>query len=315
MFQSVLDDKSLLDVEPKFQNSGFYLAIGSSYANHITTHIRDQAIKHNWNIQITDKTYDMGILSLQGPKSRQILESVCSTSFENKDFPYMSHQLLNIGGHQIRTLRVSFIGELGKTWNIISFYNLKKFASLGYELHMKNEAMVDVYHLLHEVGRNHQLKNVGFRALDILSAEKGYVHWHQDLTMEDTPLEAGLGFTCKLKTDIDFLGRKNVETQKQEGLSKKMITFTVDDPSVPLIWGQEPIYRDDICVGFIRRAEYSNELGRSIGYAYVQDSNKNQLSKEFLTTGKWTIETLLQKKNITLHYQPPFDPKGLKLCK
>ncbi|KAH8032720.1 hypothetical protein HPB51_001418 [Rhipicephalus microplus] len=57
----------------------------------------------------------------------------------------------------------------------------------------------------------------------------GYKHWHADLRMEDTPLEAGLGFTCKLKSDVDFLGRTALERQKADGLRKRIACFTVDE--------------------------------------------------------------------------------------
>ena len=97
---------------------------------------------------------------------------------------------------------------------------------------------------------------------------QGYRHWHADVRPDDTPLEAGLGFTCKLKTDTPFLGREAVEAQKAEGVKKKLVTFTMDAAPVPL-WGLEGLWRDGQPMGYIRRAEYGFYLKKGIGYGYV----------------------------------------------
>lgn len=78
-------------------------------------------------------------------------------------------------------------------------------------------------------GKRHGIVNSGYRAIDSLSIEKGFKHWHQDVRHDDTPLESGLAFTCKLKTDIPFLGREALERQKAEGIRKKLICLTLDE--------------------------------------------------------------------------------------
>lgn len=86
-----------------------------------------------------------------------------------------------------------------------------------------------VYEAIIEAGKKFGIVNGGYRALDSLSAEKGYKHWHQDLRHDDTPLEAGLGFTCKLKSDTPFLGREVLEQQKAEGLRRRLVCFTIEE--------------------------------------------------------------------------------------
>jgi len=56
----------------------------------------------------------------------------------------------------------------------------------------------------------------------------GYRHWHADLRSDDTPLEAALGFTCKLSTPINFQGRDVIERQKAGGICKRIACFTTD---------------------------------------------------------------------------------------
>ena len=81
-----------------------------------------------------------------------------------------------------------------------------------------------------EVGEPLGLVNGGYRAIDSLSIEKGYPHWHQEIRMDDNPLEAGLSFTCKLKTSVAFQGRQALEAFKaKKRLSKKKVCFTLDD--------------------------------------------------------------------------------------
>lgn len=78
-------------------------------------------------------------------------------------------------------------------------------------------------------GHDFGISNAGYRAIDSLSLEKGYRHWHMDLRAEDNPLEAGLGFTCKLKSTVDFLGRKVLEEKRQKGLNKRIAVFAIEE--------------------------------------------------------------------------------------
>lgn len=143
--------------------------------------------------------------------SRELLQCLTSADLSNEAFPFSTHKVINVAGHDCRALRITFVGEL------------------GWELHIPNDSCVRVYEAVVEAGKKFGIVNGGYRALDSLSAEKGYKHWHQDLRHDDTPLEAGLGFTCKLKKDTPFLGREALEKQKTEGLSKRLVCFTIDE--------------------------------------------------------------------------------------
>lgn len=182
----------------------------------------------------------------------------------------------------------------------------------GWELHVPNSSAQAVYQAVMAAGKPLGLVNAGYRAIDSLSCEKGYRHWHADVRPDDTPLEAGLAFTCKLKTDTDFLGREAIEEQKRAGITKKLVTFTLNDPSRPL-WGLEGIWRDGQPVGYVRRAEYAFALGRAIAYGYVRNPEGGKVTNDFLKTGTWQIESLGEMLDSTLHIRPPFDPKNLRV--
>ncbi len=100
---------------------------------------------------------------------------------------------------------------------------------LGWELHVPFSSTVAVYSAVMKAGQEFGIANAGYRAIDSLSIEKGYRHWHMDLRAEDDPLEAGLGFTCKLKSPVDFLGRKALEEKRKQGLKKRIACFTIQE--------------------------------------------------------------------------------------
>lgn len=128
-----------------------------------------------------------------------------------KAFPFSTHKIAQIAGHDLRILRLTFVGEL------------------GYELHIPAESCIPVYDAVMGEGAKYGIINSGYRAIDSLSIEKGFKHWHMDIRHDDTPLEGGLAFTCKLKMDTPFLGRDALEKQKAEGLKKRLICLTLDE--------------------------------------------------------------------------------------
>ena len=177
---------------------------------------------------------------------------------------------------------------------------------------MPNESALKLYKAVAEAGKKFGFVNSGYRAMDSLSCEKGYRHWHADIRPDDTPLEAGLGFTCKLKTGIDFKGRQALEKQKAEGIRKKLVTVTMDDSTVPL-WGLEGIKRDGNFVGFVRRAEYGVSLGTNIAYGYVKKLDGSVVDKDFLSSGQWSLEVMGKNYPVKLHTKHPFDPQNNRI--
>merc|ERR1719221_955800 len=99
-------------------------------------------------------------------------------------------------------------------------------------------------------GSGVKVASSGYRAIDSMSAEKGFRHWHADLSNRDTPFEATIGFTAlaKLKTETPFLGREALERQRATGLTRRLVCLTLneDDVATPL-HGQETIWRDGEC--------------------------------------------------------------------
>ncbi|XP_078082261.1 sarcosine dehydrogenase, mitochondrial [Mustelus asterias] len=278
---------------PAFEGDGYYLAVGGGVAQHNWTHITSVLQDQRLNCQLVDCSEELGMISVQGPKSRSVLEEVLDTDLSNEAFPFSTHQVVKAAGHSVRAMRLSFVGEL------------------GWELHVPRESCVDVHRAVMQSGAKIGIANAGYRAIDSLSIEKGYRHWHADLRSDDTPLEAGLAFTCKLKSQIPFLGREALEKQKAEGLFKRLLCFTIDE-KVPM-FGLEVIWRNGKVVGHIRRADFAFTLNKTIAYGYIRDPDGGVVTADFVKSGEYSLERMGIVYTAKVHLKSPFDPNNKRV--
>ncbi|CAH0561302.1 unnamed protein product [Brassicogethes aeneus] len=278
-------------VGPVLKGKGYYIVAGSASGFHTISHFRKEIAKKNLKAVISEITERLGILSVQGPKSGELLQSITEFPITDEKIPYGTSVIIDIAGHKCRAMRVSYIGEL------------------GYEIHIPLASCVAVYNKIMDAGRGFDMKHAGFRALESLSTEKGYHLLFHDLKMNDNPMEANLIHVCR--KEGSYLGKQHVEKMKQEGVKKRRSFFTLD-ANVPL-YGIETIWRDDEIVGYIRRAEYGFSLDCSIGIGYVEHPKNQVLTKEFLRSGKYSIEVRNKKYPATFHMKSPFDPKNLRV--
>ena len=154
------------------------------------------------------------------------------------------------------------------------------------------------------------LKHAGYHALNSLRTEKGYRHWSHDITIDDTPLEAGLGFAVAFNKEGGFMGKEALLKQKEEGVKKRMVQFILDDPE-PLIYHNEPIWRDDVLVGYITSGMFGFTIGRSIGMGYVK--NENGATLDFVKSGIYEIEIACKRYSAQAALRPSYDPKNERI--
>ena len=202
----------------------FYLVTGTGFRTHDQAWIRDH-LPDPAAAELTDVTEDWGALSLMGPNARAVLEQATDADVSNAAFPFGHVRQIDVAGHRIRALRVTYVGEL------------------GWELHTPIEGLGEVFDALMAAGAGHGLRPVGYRAIESLRLEKGYLAWSADITPNDSPFEAGLGWAVKLKTEVDFIGRAAAEKTAAAPLKKRIACFTLDDPEVVLL-GRETILRN-----------------------------------------------------------------------
>ncbi|KAI4587746.1 hypothetical protein MJG53_005533 [Ovis ammon polii x Ovis aries] len=278
---------------PAFEGDGYYLAVSGAAAQHNWSHIRTVLQDRKFRCQLIDSSEDLGLVSVQGPASRAILQEVLEADLSDDAFPFSTHKLVRAAGHLVRAVRLSFVGEL------------------GWELHAPRPSCLPVYQALMTAGAKHGLVNAGYRAIDSLSIEKGYRHWHADLRADDSPLEAGLAFTCKLKSSVPFLGREALEKQRAEGLRRRLVGFTLDE-KVPM-FGLEAIWRNGQVVGHVRRADFGFTIDKTLAYGYIRDPSGGPVSLDFVKSGDYTLERMGVTYAAHAHLKSPFDPDNKRV--
>ena len=238
---------------------------------------------------LTDVTSGYGVLGLMGPRSRELLAQVTGSDVSNTAFPFLASREIEIGYATVRATRITYVGEL------------------GWELYVPTEFLVNVYEAIIAVGDEFGLRHAGYRAMDSLRIEKGYRAWGLDITDQETPLEAGLGFAVAFDKGVDFIGRDALMRQRESGLNQRLAVFTLDDPE-PYILGNEPIFRDGALVGRITSGHFGHTVGRSIGLGYVE--REGGVDAEFIRSGSYELELSTERFPASASLRPPYDPKS-----
>jgi 4-methylaminobutanoate oxidase (formaldehyde-forming) len=160
-------------------------------------------------------------------------------------------------------------------------------------------------------GEKFGLRLVGLHALDSLRLEKGYRHWGSDITPDDTPFEAGLGFVVKLDKG-NFMGREALLKQKESGPKRRLVIFTMEDAD-SLIYHDEPIYRNGELVSENTHGAYGHFLGCAIGMGYIE--NPKCIDDEWILAGEYTINVEGKLIPARAHLKAPYDPMGERIRK
>ena len=266
----------------------FYIVTGTGFRSHDFAWIADH-IDRSFDARLRDVTEEFGTLSLMGPKARDVLAAVTTDDVSNAAFPFGHVREITIAGHPVCALRITYVGEL------------------GWELHIPIGATGKVFDALMQAGTPHGLRPVGYRAIESLRLEKGYRAWGADITPNDTPFEAGLGWAVKLRKNTDFMGRRALEQINGAPFKKRLAGFTVDDAEMVLL-GRETILRNGEPVGYLSSGGYGYTVGKNIGYGYVR--NADGVSDEFLTAGQYELVVATQRTPARIHLAPLYDANG-----
>jgi 4-methylaminobutanoate oxidase (formaldehyde-forming) len=244
-------------------------------------------------VTIADVTSAYATLGVMGPSSRGLLARVTGADLSNAAFPFGAMRMIEVGAAPVMAIRISYVGELG--WEL---YAPTEFAA----------AMLDD---VLEAGADLGVRPCGMHAMDSLRIEKAYRHWGHDITGEDTPIEAGLGFACAFGKNVAFTGRDVLLLQKEKGVAKRMVQFALEDPE-PLLYHNEPIFRDGKLVGLTTSANYGHYLGRAIAMGWVKNGG-GTVTPEFVTEGHYEIEVAAKRYPARASLRPLHDPKGERI--
>ncbi len=238
------------------------------------------------SVTLENVTARTGVLTIAGPRSRELLQVLTSEELSNEAFPYMTARTLWLGSAPVLAMRLSYVGEL------------------GWELHHPIEYLRHLYERLAEAGEGVGLVDFGYRALDSMRLEKGYRLWGADISPDHTPLEAGLERFVRLDKG-DFIGREALLRQREEGIQRTLTCLTIEvDDAIP--YGTEPILAEDTVVGYVAAAGYGHVVDAAIALGYLpveQASPGTALS----------VEILGERRPARVVTAPLFDPENARL--
>ena len=286
-YTQLLNDKGGIEADvtvARLAQDDYYIVTGTGFAT------RDfHWISRNicGDCQLTDVTSGSAVLSLMGPKAREVLQPLTPDDLSNAAFPFGQARQISVAQCPVLALRVTYVGEL------------------GWELHMPVEVAQTVYDALMEQG----VTLAGYRAIETLRLEKGYRAWGAEIGPDHTPLESGLGWAVKLKSGTPFKGREALLKQQAEGVKKRLATFWVDDPNVTLL-GRETIYRNGERVGWLASGGHGHTIDRPIGLGFIRREGVDQA---YLDQGEWELEVASERHKAKVTFDPLYDPKAEKV--
>jgi 4-methylaminobutanoate oxidase (formaldehyde-forming) len=289
VYTQMLNDRGGIECDltvGRLTEQEFYIVTGTGFATHDFDWI-SRGVPDGLDARLIDVTSAYAVLSVMGPRARDLLQALTEQDLSNAAFPFGTLQRVTLAGAPLLALRVTYVGEL------------------GWELHIPVEFAASVYEALMAEGERHGIANAGYRAIESLRLEKGYRAWGAEIGPDHSPLVAGLGWAVKLKSDIPFGGRAALELEAKQRLPRLLAGFTAD-PSVVLL-GRETIYRDGKRVGWLASGGYGYTLGRSIGYGYVRDPNAG-VDRDEVLSGRYELEVATERVPAEVFLDPLYDP-------
>jgi 4-methylaminobutanoate oxidase (formaldehyde-forming) len=227
----------------------FLLVTGTAFGNHDAAWLRGK-LPEDGSADVRDITSSRVCFGLWGPRARDILAAVTRDDVSNAGFPYLTAREISIGSVPVLALRVTYVGEL------------------GWELYAPTEYGPALWTTLWEAGREHGLVAAGYRAIEALRIEKGYRVWSTDITPDETPYDAGLGFAVALDKATPAMAREALVAARTTGPSKRLRCLVLDDP-LAVCLGNEPVRVGDDIVGRVTSGGYGFAVERSIAFAYL----------------------------------------------
>ncbi|MEJ8815621.1 FAD-dependent oxidoreductase [Variovorax ureilyticus] len=239
---------------------------------------------------VSDQTAAIPMLGVMGPRSRELMQKAApQTDFSNAAFPFGTSQIIEIGYAQVRASRITYVGEL------------------GWELYIPGDFALHVYERLREAGLEFDLRLAGMHAMNACRMEKGYRHWGDDISVEDTNIEAGLGFAVAYDKAFQFIGKEALLRQRGAGAPKKrLLQFRLLNTD-RLLYRDEPIWVNGKRSGGITSGMYGHRLEASLGMGYVR--SHEPITADWIAAQKFEVEVGWERYEAQAQLAPFYDPK------
>ncbi len=238
------------------------------------------------DIGIENVSESMGVLGVMGPRSRELLQTLCDDDVSNTAFPWLSTRRIGVAGVAVDAMRLSYTGEL------------------GWELHHPIGSQLRLYDEIQAQGETLGLVDVGFYAIDSMRLEKGYRAWGSELTVESTPSQAGLD-AFVVCAERDFLGREAVLEQRREGVERALVCLDIaaDDADA---FGGEAVFANGSLAGVVTSGGYGHRVERSLALALLESG--------YTKAGHvLEVEILGERRLATVVTTPVYDPRNERL--
>ncbi len=266
----------------------FLLVTGTAYGNHdaawLTAQLPDDAATAG--VAIRDLTSARVCFGVWGPRARDILQALTPDDLSDAGFPYLTAREVSLGSVPVLALRVTYVGEL------------------GWECYAPTEYGRALWDAIWDAGREHGLMAGGYRAIDALRIEKGYRVWSSDITPDETPFDAGLGFAVALDKAPSARARDALVAAKAAGPMRRLRCLVLADPRAVAL-GNEPIRVDGEIVGRVTSAGYGFAVERSIAYAYLPADRAIGTRGEVELFGSWV--------GFEVTREPLYDPSNARI--
>jgi 4-methylaminobutanoate oxidase (formaldehyde-forming) len=275
----------------KLEEGRYFVVATDTAHRHVETRMR--RLFEDGHAFCSDVTSAYAQLNVQGPRSRELLQSLTTVDLSNEAFPFRAAKEIDVGFARALCVRITYLGEL------------------GYELYVPAEQAVHVYDRIVAAGEPLGLRHAGLKALASLRMEKGYRDYGHDIDNTDCVLEAGLGFAVDLKKPGGFIGKEAVLRKKAAGpLQRRILQVLVKDPE-PLMFHAEPVWRDGKPVGYVRAASYGFSLGGAVGLVMVEAGEA--LDQRYVDSGVWEVEIAGRRYPAMASLKPLYDPEMKKV--
>jgi len=289
-----LNDQGRLEADltvTKLDDRHFLVVVTDTMHRHAETWMK-RHIPEDAHASVTDVTSGYCQINVQGPRSRDLLQTLTSADLSNDAFPFRTARDIDIGFARALCIRITYLGEL------------------GYELYIPTEHATHVYDRLVDGGTAFGLRHAGLKALASLRMEKGYRDYGHDIDNTDNAFETGLGFFVDLNKAA-FIGRDAALRQKAAGTpTRRLAQVLVKDPQ-PLLFHAEVVHRNGKPVGYVRAGSYGHTLGGAVGLAMIEAAEP--VTAAYLKDGRWEIDVAGTLYPCEVSLRPLYDPEMKKI--
>ena len=257
----------------------FFIITGSAQTTRDAAWI-ERHIAADEHATLVDVTAGYSVISVMGPKAEALLGRLSSDDLSTAGMPFATTREIDVGHARARAVRMSYVG------------------GPGYELYVSADQCLTLYDALTGAGSEFGLRDAGYYTIDALRIEAGRRAWGAELSPDETPWEAGLGFAVKVDKAAAFTGRNALVDRPASAMTKRLVLLSFDDPAA-FPWGGEPMLMNGANVGEITSAGYSRRHGRALAMGYA--CSDQPLTDDAMIAARYEVDIAGERFAVTPH--------------